>query len=410
MSVDEDEGEDDEDDEDEDEDEDDSDIEEIDGSGGIQIDLAKLKELQADYEESDEERDYADEEMMAFDEKLSAIFAERKKALREKKEVKESVSILKMKVLDLFSIYISRQPNNPNLVHLILPLLSFIKRFQGAEGHANATDKAARIVSKELTKLELKDVDLEVIENILTEIDQLARKAPGAQQKLYLPIALFSVRHLEPQAFDKVLEVYKNTLKWTLTNKKSTIKPQWFTELFQQSLPVGWALGESLLSYLDPNTALNPFRLTKTLEMLNSLINTSIKRKYTAEGGKTFINSIFIAIEDMIKFSINNTDNKIIKVDQIKEGLRLSMKLKQYVKAVELDSDYQPWMSEEFKQNLIKFCGLFDSSSSSLVSLYKQLTGNKLDIVKPANTAGNKRSLKENGAKKTKKQKTNKKN
>ncbi|KAF2495104.1 hypothetical protein BU16DRAFT_486325 [Lophium mytilinum] len=83
----------------------------------------------SDAETSDGE-DMDDEEMMALEPHLTKIFQERKKTTSKKKENKnarETMLNFKNRVLDLLSIYVKKQHENPLALELILPVLRLVR-------------------------------------------------------------------------------------------------------------------------------------------------------------------------------------------------------------------------------------------------------------------------------------------
>ncbi|TQS35944.1 hypothetical protein Golomagni_03620 [Golovinomyces magnicellulatus] len=84
-------------------------------------------------DESDDDADMTDSEMLALDDKLVEIFSQRKRIPKKKKEeksAKENVCNFKTRVLDLIEIYVKEQAQNELAFSLIMPLLSLMHNTQ----------------------------------------------------------------------------------------------------------------------------------------------------------------------------------------------------------------------------------------------------------------------------------------
>lgn len=82
-------------------------------------------------ESSDSDADMTDSEMIALDDKLSAVFKDRIKnnpsGKKERKAAKESVVNFKRRVLSLLETYIRTESGNPTTLATLLPLLQLIR-------------------------------------------------------------------------------------------------------------------------------------------------------------------------------------------------------------------------------------------------------------------------------------------
>ncbi|CRK39383.1 hypothetical protein BN1723_004588 [Verticillium longisporum] len=87
--------------------------------------------LDKDADASDSDTDMTDSEMLALDEKLSAVFKDRIKTKpskkKERKAAKESVINFKRRVLSLLEIYIRSEAGSPIAIAALLPLVQLIR-------------------------------------------------------------------------------------------------------------------------------------------------------------------------------------------------------------------------------------------------------------------------------------------
>ena len=104
-------------------------------------------------ESSDE--DMNDEQMEALDEHIENMFRDRKKATgkKEKKDAKESIVQLKLRVLDLLDIYIKQQHLNVLAIKLIMPLVRLIH----STTNKLISEKACGLLKKYSKAYKLKD-------------------------------------------------------------------------------------------------------------------------------------------------------------------------------------------------------------------------------------------------------------
>lgn len=120
--------------------EDDADEEEESGSKQEPQDLNELVgkilrshglEKDAEAESSDSDGDMSDSEMLALDDKLTAVLKHQVKkgpdSKKQKKDAKQSVVNFKHRILDLLDIYVKNETTNPLTFGLLLPLLNLMR-------------------------------------------------------------------------------------------------------------------------------------------------------------------------------------------------------------------------------------------------------------------------------------------
>ncbi|KAI1169600.1 DNA polymerase phi-domain-containing protein [Nemania sp. FL0916] len=133
-----------------------------------------------DAESSDDGSDMTDSEMMALDEKLVDVFKHRIKNTKrknEKKDAKESVILMKHRVLDFLNIYVKQEASNALAFSLLLPFLELI-RTTTAKPLANKAINILAEFSKASKKTRSKDIQIDTESQIglLMDIHKEASK------------------------------------------------------------------------------------------------------------------------------------------------------------------------------------------------------------------------------------------
>ncbi|OZJ04484.1 hypothetical protein BZG36_02672 [Bifiguratus adelaidae] len=159
---------------------------------------AKLDKMDQDDEESEDLSDLDDEQMLAYDEKLSEIFRQRRLDKANRKEIEQSKANFQVKLLDLLQIYINKQSDSELVLDLIGPLFETLD----AKYPQVVTSKATRILSM-FTKPKAypKRADPKHVESIKTIVLSLQKKGSNNQVK--------KIAELITQRLEKLLEKSK---------------------------------------------------------------------------------------------------------------------------------------------------------------------------------------------------------
>lgn len=193
-----------------------------------------------DAEETSDESDMDDEQMMALDPHLSQIFRQRSKTTSKKKqreEAKQNVVQFKSRVLDLLAVYLEKQYSNPLILDMLLPML----RRTRANANKQTRDKAAKILktffdTRTKHKAPLpKPEEVEAVWDILRGIHEEAKMGGGAKlhaeacssASLYVVKVLVG---LDKSNYAGVVDVYAGTQKVWFADKKSRLQPVLFTQ------------------------------------------------------------------------------------------------------------------------------------------------------------------------------------
>ena len=191
-------------------------------------------------EDSSEESDMDDEQMMALDPHLSKIFQQRSQVSSKKKEredAKHNVVQFKSRVLDLLAIYVEKQYSNLLTLHVLLPVL----RRTRANANKQMAEKAAKMLkslfdSRTKRKAPLpKPKEVEPVWELLKTIHEEAGLGGGAKvhadacssASLYVVKVLVG---LDKKHYARAVDVYAETQKKWFLEKKSPLQPVLFTQ------------------------------------------------------------------------------------------------------------------------------------------------------------------------------------
>ncbi len=135
--------------------------------------------LLPDVSDQSSDSDMDDDQMMALEPHLAQVFKERKMAAskkKEKKDAKETVVNFKLRVLDLLSIYIKKQNQNPTALEIVKPLLEAIRSTQSSQ----VSRKACQVLAEYSKLCKGKDIpktdDIQSIWTLLKDVYDQALK------------------------------------------------------------------------------------------------------------------------------------------------------------------------------------------------------------------------------------------
>lgn len=295
-----------------------------------------------DEDESDEEV-WDDEQMLKVDEQLAAVFRERaggdKKA--DKSECRSYLSNstradpidlqtesihFKARILDLYEVFAKKQPTNPLVIELVLPLLNIIKNSGNAA--AALSNKASSLIRKTFNKP--KDLpttlDLSTAQTILTRVHDMARKTySGEFTSLCSICSIFVARAMEASSpasttCHEVVDIYAKTLDEYMTHKQTQLHATFLTDYFKRHALRAWPLHATLVPLLYPGKAVNIYRQNIAYDLLSNLapqlptINKS-QPKQVAKMIPQVIEAVYATL------SVAQTD-EAWKADRVKDFLR----------------------------------------------------------------------------------------
>jgi hypothetical protein len=197
-------------------------------------------------EDTSDDSDMDDEQMMALDPHLSKIFQQRSKTTSKKKEredAKQNVVHFKARVLDLLAIYLEKQYSNPLTLQVLLPIV----RRTRASANKQLAEKASKMLkahfdSRMKHKAPLpKPEDTEAVCDVLREVHEEAKLGGGA--KIHADACSGASLHLvkvlvglDRENYASIVEIYAETQKQWFKEKKSPLQPVLFTAFQNWSL------------------------------------------------------------------------------------------------------------------------------------------------------------------------------
>lgn len=271
-------------------------------AAALQVSGMDVEQGGEDGEEEDEsdEEVWDDEQMMKVDEQLAAVFRDR--AGSDKKTTKseshrrqnESSGMLisyadlqtesthfKARILDLYEVFAKKQPTNPLVIELVLPLLNIIKNSGNAA--AALSNKASSLIRSRFNKP--KDlpttVDLTSAAEVLTRIHDMARKTySGEFTSLCSICSIFVARAMEASssstassatACQEVVDVYAKTLQEYMTHKQTQLHATFLADYFKRHALRAWPLHTTLVPLLYPGKTVNIYRQNIGYDLLSYL-------------------------------------------------------------------------------------------------------------------------------------------
>ncbi len=191
-------------------------------------------------EESSDESDMDDDQMMALDPHLSKIFQQRSKTSstkQQRKDARQNVIQLKSRVLDLVAIYFAKQYSSPLILDMLLPVL---RRTRG-QSNEQITEKAGKVLktlfnarTKHKASLPKPD-NVSGVWELLEGIHEEAKMGGGAKlhanscsaASLYVVKILVG---LDKSNYSRVVDIYGATQKEWFMDKTSSLQPVLFTQ------------------------------------------------------------------------------------------------------------------------------------------------------------------------------------
>lgn len=210
--------------------------------------------------DSDDESVWDDDQMMAVDAQLAAVFKQNStnpKRADLKHAAIESAHF-KTRILDFVDAYL-RRPSAPAL-GLVLPLLRLVR------SPGELANKAAGIIRQRLGKgsLTLGEEDMKEASEVLGEVHALARRAPSAEFSALCAAASAFLSRAAPAAAAKA---YAETASDFVTRKHSQVHPAFVADYVKRFPARAISLTSTLLS-----PAVNAYRQTQAYGLVGQLM------------------------------------------------------------------------------------------------------------------------------------------
>jgi DNA polymerase phi len=196
-------------------------------------------------DDTSDESDMDDEQMMALDPHLSNIFKQRSQITgkKERENAKHNMVQFKSRVLDLLAVFLDKEYSNSLTLEALLPML----RLTRATANKQLSEKSVKLLkstfethTKNKTVLPAPD-DVDSVLGILKGIHGEAKLGGGAMvhANACSTASLHLVRvlvRLNKENYGKVVDVYAETQKEWFTDKKSPLQLVLFTQFLNWSV------------------------------------------------------------------------------------------------------------------------------------------------------------------------------
>lgn len=245
-----------------------------------------------------------DDQMLALDDKLAAIFKSQTSAGKQgnKASIVENMHF-KSRVLDLIEIYLRKQQANPLGFSFITPLIRLAQMSGGQE--KSVATKAANLLLRRFEKSEVVPVEtsVESVAEILEEIHDLARKGQSKDiAKLCSQCSIAVAKSLaHAEHGDVVTKAYRKSLEDYMTRKSSRLPPSFINDFIARQPLQAWPLRDELIRYAQ-GEAVNSFHqeqafamlaaLAKHLSSLSQNVDAAEIKKFVADCQQTIYNSL----------------------------------------------------------------------------------------------------------------------
>ncbi|EIW66554.1 hypothetical protein TREMEDRAFT_35002 [Tremella mesenterica DSM 1558] len=320
---------------------------------------------------SSEEEYWDDEQMMKVDEQLAAAFKQRA-ASNRKSDLKllETENLhFKNRILDLFDIFIRKQPSNQAIYDTILPLLQLVRSSSSStNGTSSLGTKATSIIRSHFTKPKEVPSPTSSLGSIMKESHQLARRSSSSEFSSLCSIcSLFLLRSTTSKSSeeDEILEEYKETMRDFMLRKNSQVHVKFLSELFQRYPLRAWNLRFELLELIEKK-AVNDYRQSQGLLMLSSLCG-QVKIVDDKEG-REFVKRASGLIVSVLEKTME--EGSTIKNQEVKEVCVFGLHLARGAKAGDMLGNWD----EKFEQVTRRF--LMDEKTKGMkgaLDVLKQL-------------------------------------
>ena len=178
----------------------------------------------------------------------------------------------KNRILDFFDVFARRQPENPLILEILLPLLNIAKSTGSSEG--DLANKAASILRTRIGKAkEIPHIsDPLPVSVIMKSIHKMARKTPSAEvSNLCSACSLLVARALDEPDSDLSAFAYRATLSDYMLRKASSLHPAFILDYIRRFPTKAWGLHETLCIFVKPGGIVKVYRKTQAYGMLQTL-------------------------------------------------------------------------------------------------------------------------------------------
>ncbi|EKM55908.1 uncharacterized protein PHACADRAFT_256841 [Phanerochaete carnosa HHB-10118-sp] len=276
-----------------------------------------------------------DEQMMAIDEQLAAVFRARmgERKLAKGVDAQREATHYKNRVLDLLDTFIRRQPASPLVIRLILPLTELIVS-SGAD-EKQLAEKATGILRSRIGKSKdvLTEVDVEQAAEVLKEIHLRARKAATGDVLATLgQCSLYVIKCLlHAKASGAVLDAYRESLADFATRKTSRLNTAFLQGFVRRHADAAWSLRDDILAAA--KDAVNGYRQLQVFQLVQTLFAQRPAADVDAVEALAFTRALREAMLMALRGACASGSERLTP-PQVKELLRLVLAGVRYTRRV----------------------------------------------------------------------------
>ncbi|KAL7313927.1 DNA-directed DNA polymerase [Mucor circinelloides] len=289
-------------------------------------------------DDSDEELD--DDAMAAFDEKLAEVFKQKKIAKEDKISMQQNVVHFKNNVMGLIVIYARKNPTNPLVLTLIVPLLNIIRATPSKSVTNQFVEKVVAFLKNRLSKsTEYPKEQADFVFDVVQAVHDFAKQSTSKElsemcnnlslylRKCILGGADFEINKSTPtntkKAVEKFNAIYSDSAKLYLSKKSTPYHPSIIQQMLQRYPLSSWSMLDTLVTFLDRAHCANIYRLSMACKWTSVIIQRTVGKKSDVYNEKflTLVPKIAESVKSTIELSVKDQD-KALDYENMKNYLR----------------------------------------------------------------------------------------
>lgn len=278
-----------------------------------------------DSDDESEEELMDDDQMMAIDEQLAAVFRARadERKLAKGVDAQREATHYKNRVLDLLDTFIRRQPTSPLVLKLVLPLIELI--VSSGPDERQLAEKATGILRSRIAKSKdvPSEVDVEQATEILKEIHLRARKAASGDILITLSHCSLYITKclLHAKATAPVLAAYRESLVDFVTRKASRLNTNFLQDFVRRYSEAAWGLRSDMLDAV--KGAVNGYRQVQVFQLVHTLFAQRPAAELDVEEALAFTRGLRAAMLEAVRSAC--AEKERLTAPQVKELLKLAL-------------------------------------------------------------------------------------
>ncbi|SJL00256.1 uncharacterized protein ARMOST_03568 [Armillaria ostoyae] len=263
-----------------------------------------------------------DDQMLALDGQLAEVFKTQMQVGKTSKDVdaQREATHFKNRVLDLVDLFFKKQPSNPLVINLILPLVDLI--VASGTDEKQLSDKTQAILRSRIAKA--RDVPTAPVAQVASAVQSLHTRARKARSSDLLATLSFCSLYLAKilvaqQGVDQVLDVYRETLVDFLTRKNSALNLNFFQDFIQRFPALGWRLRQDLID--SSKKAINVYRQCQAFRLIHALVSQLPTIEKSDADVVAFMTTLREALHELINDACD--DKASVNTAQMKDLFKL---------------------------------------------------------------------------------------